>query len=210
MAHLLLDLTPSKCHYGVSCLGSGGSTCSKKAKPSPWFGWVNRYVYLTSWPDYHSREINQGMRQSSECSGTVSAPGLEHRRNAEAQSEEWMSKMTAVQPSKEFPPVVRTARRWRELSSLWLLQLEDLLSLDAPRRSNQFVVRSFQTQWSLRSATRLSSLPTLQLPAELPQKWAQCVCQVFTITDSLSLAPWPLKLVLVKSHRISGWSTTVA
>lgn len=27
------------------------------------------------------------MRQSSECSGTVSAPGLEHRRNTEAQSD---------------------------------------------------------------------------------------------------------------------------
>lgn len=121
-----------------------------------------------------------------------------------------MSKMTAVQHSKKLPPVVCTAQRWRELSSLWLLQLEDLLSLDAPRRWNQLVVRSFQTQRSLRSATRLSSLPVLQLPAELPQKWAQCVCQVFTITDSFLLAPWPLKLVLLKSHRISGWPTTVA
>ena len=41
-----------------------------------------------------------------------------------------------------------------------------------------------------------SPLPSLQLPAELPQKWAQCISLVFTITDSLLLFTLSLELLL--------------
>lgn len=193
-----MDPTPHNSHYGVGCLGSGGSTCIKKNQTVA-LAWLGEQISL---PDklarLPGRDIHQGMRQSTKCSGAVSAAGLEHRLNVEAQSEEWMSKMTAVQHFKGLPPVVCKAWRWRELTAAYgCFNWRVCMSLGAPQRSSQFVVHSFPTQWSLRSAIRLSSLPILQLPAELPQKWAQCVCLVFTIADSLSLAPWPLKLVLL-------------